>query len=494
MGKRIMRSFKMDEISAVDRPAQKGAKATILKRDDNGDKDAIYKVKAVDATALTKAVEDYLKREFSADQRKELAGRGEAMPDGAFPIANRSDLRNAVQAIGRAKDPAKAKAHIKARAEAMNATSILPDAWKASKADILLPVIKRVFPTMSVPVAKKFCETIQKHADETDFLKLGMIRKEIAPTLTDEVMAKLNTNYGALVESIDSIFEDDAVIEKTSALEASFQQFNSDIQGVAGGEFEKSISRIFTQGSDGGFMSKVLAKALGLAEDATEEMIVAALTKRDDEAKHLANVAKMSDGHKSAMDKMPEDKRKAFAAMSADDREKQVGKMDADDEVLKMVGGGEIRKSAVGAATFEALKSANDVNKRQADELAIEKNARQVVEFSKRAEPLTTIGKSDEVGALLLDINKFDPKLADRVEVVLKAAHEKIAKGDLLKEHGKNAIGFSKASEGIAAKAAELMKADPKLTIEKARTLVRKNNPDLAKMEEEEAAERKRAA
>ena len=38
------------------------------------------------------------------------------MPDGSFPIANVEDLKNAIQSIGRAKDPDAAKAHIKKRA------------------------------------------------------------------------------------------------------------------------------------------------------------------------------------------------------------------------------------------------------------------------------------------------------------------------------------------------------------------------------------------
>jgi hypothetical protein len=34
MAKRIMRKFKIDHISAVDRPAQEGAIMTLMKRDD----------------------------------------------------------------------------------------------------------------------------------------------------------------------------------------------------------------------------------------------------------------------------------------------------------------------------------------------------------------------------------------------------------------------------------------------------------------------------
>jgi hypothetical protein len=72
------------------------------------------------------------KREFSADQRRAAAKSGAAMRDGSYPIENKSDLANAIRAIGRAKNPAAAKAHIKSRARAMGATSMLPEDWGKS--------------------------------------------------------------------------------------------------------------------------------------------------------------------------------------------------------------------------------------------------------------------------------------------------------------------------------------------------------------------------
>lgn len=68
-------------------------------------------------------------REFSTKQRKKLAKKGQALPDGSFPIANTSDLHNAIKAIGRAKNYSKAKAHIISRARALGATKMLPDGW-----------------------------------------------------------------------------------------------------------------------------------------------------------------------------------------------------------------------------------------------------------------------------------------------------------------------------------------------------------------------------
>jgi hypothetical protein len=63
-------------------------------------------------------------REFSQGQRKKLAKSGKALPGGGFPIVNLHDLANAKRAIGRAKNPAAARAHINERAKALGAKPI----------------------------------------------------------------------------------------------------------------------------------------------------------------------------------------------------------------------------------------------------------------------------------------------------------------------------------------------------------------------------------
>ena len=55
--------------------------------------------------------------QFSRQQRSKLARKGDALPDGSFPIRNNSDLQNAKQAVGRSKNPAAARAFINQRAE-----------------------------------------------------------------------------------------------------------------------------------------------------------------------------------------------------------------------------------------------------------------------------------------------------------------------------------------------------------------------------------------
>lgn len=85
-----------------------------------------------------------VEREFSADQRKKMADKGQTMSGGGFPIANESDLKNAIQAIGRASDPAAAKAHIIKRAKALGLTRLLPDGWLDSMSEADRSLFERI--------------------------------------------------------------------------------------------------------------------------------------------------------------------------------------------------------------------------------------------------------------------------------------------------------------------------------------------------------------
>lgn len=76
------------------------------------------------------------KSDYSADQRQTAARKGNAMSDGSFPINNETDLKNAIKACGRAKDPDAAKAHIKKRAKAMGKEALIPSEWKTTQIDM----------------------------------------------------------------------------------------------------------------------------------------------------------------------------------------------------------------------------------------------------------------------------------------------------------------------------------------------------------------------
>lgn len=72
---------------------------------------------------------DFAAEKYTSEQRKKMAEAGHALPDGSFPIGDAEDLQNAIQAIGRAKDPAKAKAFIKKRAADLGKTDLIPETW-----------------------------------------------------------------------------------------------------------------------------------------------------------------------------------------------------------------------------------------------------------------------------------------------------------------------------------------------------------------------------
>jgi hypothetical protein len=75
------------------------------------------------------AAEIALKRAYDEESRTDMAKGGMAMPDGSYPIKDVADLRNAIQAYGRAKDKEATKAHIIKRAMALGSEDLIPENW-----------------------------------------------------------------------------------------------------------------------------------------------------------------------------------------------------------------------------------------------------------------------------------------------------------------------------------------------------------------------------
>lgn len=76
------------------------------------------------------ASEAWFFKEYDQEARDRMADEGTAMPDGSYPIADCEDLSNAIQAIGRAKDPEATKAHIRKRKSALGCEDVeLPEDW-----------------------------------------------------------------------------------------------------------------------------------------------------------------------------------------------------------------------------------------------------------------------------------------------------------------------------------------------------------------------------
>lgn len=72
--------------------------------------------------------------DFTEAQRDRLASQGKARRDGSFPIRNRSDLQNAIRAVGRVRpnteaERSRVRRHIIRRARAIGAMEMVPDTW-----------------------------------------------------------------------------------------------------------------------------------------------------------------------------------------------------------------------------------------------------------------------------------------------------------------------------------------------------------------------------
>lgn len=161
MGKSIVAMIKGDGMSSG------AGKTEVTPADQPGTKPAVVNNETTEKT------------EFTQDERTDLAHEGKALPDGSFPIRNKEDLEHAIQAIGRAKDPEKAKAHIKARAKDLDAESLLPEKWEGSKGE------KTAMTAEEQALAKRYSE-----AHKASITKgIGHIRK--AEELREKCMKAL---------------------------------------------------------------------------------------------------------------------------------------------------------------------------------------------------------------------------------------------------------------------------------------------------------------
>lgn len=113
--------------------------------------------------------------------------------------------------------------------------------------------------------------------------------------------------------------------------------------------------------------------------------------------------------------------------------------------------------------------------------------------ISKAQSYANVVDDPNAFGQILREVADTKPELATAIETVLKAANERVAKGDLFAEFGQNS-GLPTDLDGrVEALAKSYTEADAKLTAELARAEVWERNPDLYQAHLEEQRKRARS-
>jgi len=428
----------ISEISLVDKGANPGAKAVLVKRD------------------------------FSQEQRDAMASKGTAMPDGSYPIANVADLKNAIQAYGRAKDKAATKAHIIRRARVLGAADQLPKEWM-TKNDDAKGILRRIGEMLGVTAygeekgegGEDEGEPIDPADADMQGLSFNTAYAAIeAREYAADIMGEVEEACEALYRSVHSILDDETVTDPEAAVKATVDQFKTHMAGLVPEAMEKvkaDIAKALKAGSAS--TPETVEKGI----DPMTEDVTKALADKDAEIARLTEIVKgaYSTDEVDHMEKMDAEAKAKFRTMSPEDRKAEMDKcntMTKRDELPD-----DIRK---------ALGEAEDLKKRLASLEA--KNEREA--FAKRA---ASAGLTDEWADHLHAISKMDPRVADAVEKLAKTALEIEKKSPLFKEIGSsNGPDATSAEEMLKAKQREISSRD-KITLEKALVVACHEHPDL---------------
>lgn len=504
MTKRIIHGLTLSKIAGVDFPCQEPATAAIIK-------------------GLSGAYDTLLKGKYSADDRKTMAGKGTAMSDGSYPIADSEDLHNAIHAVGRGKNNSHAaiRAHIKTRAKSLGLSSEIPDDWTAKvqkkltlwhDADGKLTVEHDTTPGKSM--RKAMCEAITKagitltdpDGDEGAQLFDSVLGAE---TLTQKFWDDFYKGTNALQQSLLSIIKDDDVAEKSGMIDTSLKEFATYIGEILPGEVGKALAAGVAATIAGGArttdqgdtMSDSLKKALGLPATATEAEMLKAMEDLNTLNKSLvaplsieqaAYMAKMATPAEQ-LDFQKADSKARDAKMKAepkdDPKEDDVEKaIKAGDAFRTLDGGHMILKSKVGAEQFVILKSMDDG--RRSDRALIAKNEDDKIAKAYEDQAVD-LGFAKAFAPTLRKALNGDVDAQGLLAKEIKAMRAQIEKGGLFTERGglgTDAPGSAGAE--LVAKAQAFQTANPGKSYEQAYAAVYKDrgNAEIVKRYKAEAS------
>jgi cation transport regulator ChaB len=423
------------------------------------------------------------KREFTQAQRDAAEEKGHAMRGGGYPINTVSDLKNAMQALGRAKNRAATIRHIKEQARRLHYD--LPKGWpsdteksdgefgKVWSSNAELPAqikglpseaqsvwrkvangrmkagaseesaIKQAWSAVKNGWDKKGDSWVRKDDAEDNVIDMtGLLRKQAEEQDTNtDIIEKTERAAAALQISVRSIIDDDEVVDKAAAIAESLSQYNDYIAGFAP---DTSETDAMTNDEIKKHVDDAVAAALKVHGEKIEKLEADNKALADENA-----VLKMSDRHKAFHDGLDSQEAKdKFKAMSPEERDAACNKAkkSLDPEIQKRLDDAEQDRKALMAL--------------------VEKDERAT--YAKRAE---AAGMKD--GEVLRKAYKGDPSALQEIEreyaELHKALDEARKSGMIFKEFGSRIEkSGSTAMDELNAKAAEVRKSDPKLSQQQA--------------------------
>lgn len=442
----VLTNLMIKEVSSVDRGAGEGVRVVLMKR--------------ADEEAL---IDAYMKREFSDEQRQHATESGAAEPDGSYPIENGGDLENAIRAVGRSKNPGKTRRHIISRARALGMSDKIPEEWKGGKG-----FLKRLFKALGKPTPK------DPDGDGDDDTTLD-------PEKNPDVLQDIEEGTLRLKKSVESILGDASLepAQKQGLLDETFKQYGEHVSGVVPEAVAKAISAagLIVKREESG-TGKDGNMADGKDKKTPEQM-------QEDCEKLQKALAfeRLPDAHKAFAKGWDEAAQAAWVAKSADDREK--------------------------AMEEDKKKKEEDMKKNLSPDL-VAKLARmdgmeaQLVALQKKEELTAFVAKAADIGLpgkgeVLQKAYGGDKAALDDLCSMLKAAVAQVQAAGLFREFG-SSVGKSDenatAYDKIMAKAEDLRKQDPKLTVAKAfeKAYTDPANVELVKQHKEESTTKRVAA
>jgi hypothetical protein len=148
-------------------------------------------------SALTAAAVAELAK-ISDDERMELAKKGHAMEDGAYPIRDESDLRNAIQAYGRAKASERraVRRHITKRARALKKYDLIPQQWKNASSMEAAEKVASMRASITAFSYSEFAEGDEDEISDADLKKLRDSKSEADKQTEEEIEAAKDVKSG----------------------------------------------------------------------------------------------------------------------------------------------------------------------------------------------------------------------------------------------------------------------------------------------------------